>query len=90
MSDLVRVPETSVTSMSQQAMEVIEHLCEGDCLSFGTVVSWCESRRDCVHMVTCPTCGTKYHLDEDDLCALERWTDAHGDALVCGVRELSA
>lgn len=90
MSDLVRVPETSVATMSPQAMEVISHLCEGDCLTFGTVVSWCEARGDCVYLVTCPNCGAKYQLDEDDLCALERWTDAHGDALVCGVREMSA
>jgi hypothetical protein len=90
MSDLVRVPETSVTKMSDSAMEVIAHLCEGDCLTFGTVVSWCEARGDCVHTVTCPSCGTRFDLDEDDLSALERWTDAHGDALVCGVKDINA
>jgi hypothetical protein len=90
MSDLVRVPESSVARLSDSAMEVITHLCEGDCLTFGTVVSWCEARGDCVHTVTCPTCGTRYHLDEDDLNALERWTDQHGDALVCGLKDPAA
>lgn len=86
MSDLVRIPEESVQTLGSSAMEVIAHLCEGDCLTFGTVVSWCEARGDCVHVVTCPNCSTVFHLDEEDLDQLERWTEQYGDALVCGLR----
>lgn len=86
MSDLVRVPEESIQALGPNAMEVIAHLCEGDCLTFGTVVSWCETRGDCVHVVTCPNCNTVFHLDEEDLGQLERWTEQYGDALVCGLR----
>ena len=89
MADFVRVDQTTVERMSPGAAEVIAHLCEGDCLSFGSVLSWCESRGDCVHVVTCPSCGTQYKLDDDDIIALERWTDQHGDALVCGVRDVA-
>lgn len=87
MSDLVRVPETSVMSMSPTAMEVIEHLCEGDCRTYGSVLQWCETRGDCVYAVVCPGCTTQFLLDEEDVAALERWTTTHGDALVCGLKD---
>ncbi len=89
MSDFVRVDQSTVENLTPAAAEVIAHLCEGDCLTYGSVLSWCESRNDCVHLVTCPSCGARYRLDEDDLCALERWTDQHGDALVCGVKDIA-
>lgn len=89
MAEYGRVDANSIAKMSPGAAEVIAHLCEGDCLTFGSVISWCESRGDCVHLVTCPSCGTKYHLDDDDIDALERWTAANGDALVCGVRDVA-
>lgn len=89
MAEYGRVDTSSIARMSQGATEVIAHLCEGDCLTYGSVISWCESRGDCVHLVTCPSCGTQYHLDDEDIEALERWTSAHGDALVCGIRDVA-
>lgn len=87
MSDIVRVPESSLTSMSEGALEVIRHLCESDCRGFGSVLQWCETRGDCTYAVTCPECSTQFVIDEDELGAIERWTDAHGHNLVCGLRE---
>lgn len=89
MAEYGRVDVASIEKMNPGAAEVIAHLCEGDCLTFGTVVSWCESRNDCVHEVTCPSCGTTFHLDDEDIIAIERWTEANGDALVCGVRNVA-
>lgn len=89
MADFVRVDLTSVARMSEGAAEVIAHLCEGDCWTYGSVMSWCETRGDCVHVVTCPSCTTEYHLDDVDIAAIERWTDQHGSNLVCGVRDVA-
>jgi hypothetical protein len=87
MADFVRVDQTTVSKMSEGAAEVIAHLCESDCKTYGSVMSWCETRGDCVHVVTCPACSRKFQLDDEDICALERWTDQHGATLWCGVRE---
>ena len=89
MADFTRIPAESVVHLSDGAADVLAHLCEGDCRAYGNVLSWCETRGDCVHEVTCPTCGTRYILDDDDIEALERWTDQHGNALVCGVRDVA-
>ena len=89
MADFVRVDETTVAKMSDGAAEVLAHLCEGECQTYGSVLSWCETRGDCVHVVTCPSCSTTFQLDDEDLDALERWTDQNGDALVCGVKEVA-
>lgn len=89
MADFFRVDQTTVTRMSDGAAEVLAHLCEGDCQTFGSVLSWCETRGDCVHVVTCPSCGTTFQLDDDDISALERWTDQNGEALVCGVKDVA-
>lgn len=89
MADFVRVDETTVAKMSDGAAEVLAHLCEGECMTYGSVLSWCETRGDCVHVVTCPSCSTTFQLDDEDLDALERWTDQNGDALVCGVKEVA-
>lgn len=89
MADFARINQSTVAHLSEGAAEVIAHLCEGDCLTFGSVISWCETRGDCVHEVTCPSCGTRFQLDDDDIAALERWTAANGDALVCGVRDVA-
>lgn len=89
MADFIRVDQSTVTKLSDGAADVIAHLCEGDCLTYGTVVSWCEGRNDCVHQVSCPKCGTKFQLDDDDIDQLERWTEQHGNALVCGVRDIA-
>ncbi len=89
MADFVRVDQATVARMSEGAAEVIAHLCEGDCQTYGSVMSWCETRGDCVHVVTCPSCKTEYYLDDADIAALERWTDQHGSSLVCGVQEVA-
>lgn len=89
MADFVRVDQATVAKFSEGAAEVLAHLCEGDCQTYGSVLSWCETRGDCVHVVTCPSCGTEYHLDDQDISALERWTDQNGSALVCGVRDVA-
>src|SRR5688572_4162560 len=59
MADFVRVDQTTVARMSEGAAEVLAHLCEGECQTYGSVLSWCETRGDCVHVVTCPNCGTE-------------------------------
>lgn len=89
MADFVRVDQASVSRMSDGAAEVLAHLCEGDCQTFGSVLSWCETRGDCVHVVTCPSCGTQFQLDDQDIVALERWTEQHGSSLVCGVKDVA-
>lgn len=86
MSDVVRVPEETLTSMTGSAAEVIHHLCEGDCHGFGDVLQWCETRGDCTYAIVCPGCATQFVLDEDDVDALERWSNAYGSQHVCGVR----
>ena len=87
MSDIFRIPETSLTTLSPAAMEVIQHLCEGECRTFADVLQWCETRGDCVYAVQCPGCSSQFLLDEDDLIALERWSAANGSTLSCGLRE---
>ena len=89
MADFKRVDEGTIVNLSDGAAEVLAHLCEGECQTYGSVLSWCETRGDCVHEVTCPSCGTKFVLDDDDIAALERWTDEHGNALVCGVKDVA-
>jgi hypothetical protein len=87
MSDISRIPETSLAKLSAGAMEVIRHLCEGECHTFASVLQWCETRGDCVYAVQCPGCTTQFILDEDDLIAIERWSAANGSSFSCGIRE---
>lgn len=89
MADFLRVDQTSVAKMSEGAAEVLAHLCEGDCQAYGSVLSWCETRGDCVHVVTCPSCSATFQLNDEDIDALERWTAQNGDALVCGVKDIA-
>ena len=89
MADFVRVDQTSIAKMSEGAAEVLAHLCEGECQTYGSVLSWWETRGDCVHVVTCPSSSTTFHLDDDDISALERWTEEHGSNLVCGVKDVA-
>jgi hypothetical protein len=65
---------------------IVQHLCEGACHAFGSVLQWCETRGDCVYAVTCPSCAKQFVVEEQELVELERWTDANGHALICGVR----
>lgn len=66
-------------------VEVIAHLCEGECHAFGDLVEWCESRGDCTVAVVCPSCTRQWVIDEAELDALRRWTAANGAHLGCGV-----
>jgi hypothetical protein len=79
------VPATEI--LSPTVREVIRHLCGGDpgCRAFGFVVEWCETRGDCAYAVVCPGCSLQFLVDEEELAELRRWTDAEGNALVCGV-----
>lgn len=87
MSNISRIPETSLDALSAGAMEVIRHLCESECHTFADVLQWCETRGDCVYAVTCPGCASQFLLEEDDLSAIERWSAANGSTLACGIRE---
>jgi hypothetical protein len=89
MSNISRIPETSLSSLSPGALEIIRHLCEGECRTFADVLQWCETRGDCVYAVQCPGCTTQFIVDEDDLAAIERWSAANGNTLSCGIRELA-
>lgn len=68
--------------------EILIHLCAGEerCRAYGIVAQWCEARGDCTYAVVCPGCDRQFVVDEDELAELQRWTDAEGNALVCGVR----
>ncbi|HEV2066666.1 MAG TPA: MJ0042-type zinc finger domain-containing protein [Thermomicrobiales bacterium] len=81
-----RGPVTGVEILSPTVREIIRHLCESPCHTYGAVLQWCEARGDCTYAVQCPSCTTQFLVDEAELEELERWTDAEGHALVCGVR----
>lgn len=80
------MPALEVSSLRPVVHEIIRHLCEGNCHAFGSVLRWCETRGDCTYAIVCPQCSSQFLVDEDDLIELERWTDANGNALVCGIR----
>jgi hypothetical protein len=87
MRDSGRIPDTSLANLSTAAQEIVRHLCESDCRSFGSVTEWCETRGDCTYAVQCPGCSSQFVIDEEDLVALEAWTRLHGQTLVCGIRD---
>lgn len=80
--------ELDLEELSPVVGEIIAHLCAGDaaCRDFGFVLEWCEARGDCCFAVVCPGCARQFVVDDDELAELRRWTDAEGNALVCGVR----
>ena len=86
MSHPVPQPSISTNTLNPAVADIVRHLCEGDCHAFGSVLQWCETRGDCVYAVVCPGCQQQFLIEEDDLAALERWTAANGNALVCGVQ----
>ncbi len=47
---------------ARQVEQVLAHLCSKGL--FGDVRQWCESRDDCVYVVTCPDCGGRFVLGE--------------------------
>src|SRR5919205_4386713 len=46
------------------AGRVLDHLCGKGI--YGDVTEWCEMRRDCVFVVTCPDCNQQFTLDEHE------------------------
>ena len=83
-------PERSVASetlapFSPAVQQIINHLCHGECHTFGAVIEWCETRGDCQSAVACPACSKQFLVDDDELAELRRWTDAEGHVLACGV-----
>lgn len=60
---------------------VIEHLCSKGL--YGDIAEMCESRGDCVFVVTCPDCKTMFTLDDDDYDALIQWSRSEHPS--CGV-----
>ena len=98
MTDLERVDTlpgngTGTEILGPMVREIIAHLCgsagadaESGCRSYGMVVEWCEARGDCAYAVVCPGCSVQFLVDEEELAELRRWTDAEGNALVCGVQ----
>lgn len=71
--------------LSPAVRDIILHLCQGSCHTYGLVVEMCETRGDCVSVVHCPGCSARFLVDEDELAELQRWTDEEGRALVCGI-----
>ncbi|MBX6754231.1 MAG: hypothetical protein IRY86_08360 [Thermorudis peleae] len=47
---------------------ILAHLCAKGV--YGDVTEWCETRADCVFVVTCPDCGQAFTLTEDELALL--------------------
>ena len=47
------------------AREVLAHLCSPGCHGFGEAIEMCETRGDCVIVITCPNCRKSYTLDDD-------------------------
>ena len=89
MTDLARLDALAGAEiLSPTVREIIRHLCAGDepCRAYGLVVEWCETRGDCCYGVVCPGCSQQFVVDDEELAELRRWTDAEGNALVCGVR----
>lgn len=85
MSEHNTILSTNLQSLSASVQAIVQHLCEGDCHTFGSVLQWCETRGDCVYAVRCPGCAVQFIVDDDELDELERWTEVNGSALVCGV-----
>jgi hypothetical protein len=77
------------TLTDAQAREIVEHLCAEACRGVGQTVELCEGRGDCVIVVTCGGCGKLYTLDEEQYEALVAWSEAHGQALACGIARLT-
>jgi hypothetical protein len=78
------------TITDAEAREIIAHLCGESCHGVGQAVELCESRGDCVIVVTCGGCGKIYTLDDDQYDALVAWSHAHGETLACGIMPLAS
>ena len=81
MSNISRIPETSLDTLSAGAMEVIRHLCESECHTFADVLQWCETRGDCVyavqrHFVDCVLNDRPFESTIDDYLKSVRLVEA--------------
>ena len=65
---------------------ILSHLCGKGI--YGDVTEWCEMRRDCVYVVTCPDCNDTFTLGEDEYEALVQRSQEVG--LSGGIRPLPA
>ena len=63
---------------------VIEHLCSKGL--FGDIAELCETRGDCVFVVTCTDCKATFTLDDDDYDALVHWSKSSEQS--CGITSL--
>lgn len=85
MEQVNRTARTAPPNAPDIFVEVITHLCEGECHTFGDLIEWCESRGDCTVTVVCPSCSHQWVIDDDELDALRDWTAANGFHLGCGI-----
>ena len=87
MNDQGHTVLTNVDTLGPAVREIIAHLCESDCHTFGSVLQWCETRGrgECAYAVVCPGCARQFLIEEDDLAELERWSEANGHTMVCGI-----
>lgn len=69
------------TFASPAVDRVRDHLCSKGL--FGDVAELCETRGDCVFVVTCPDCKMSFALDEDEYEDLLRWSRSSQQA--CGI-----
>ena len=70
------------------ARDVVAHLCNEPCHGVGQTVEMCESRGDCVIVVTCDCCGKTFTLDDDQYDLLVAWSESQGATLACGIAPL--
>ena len=73
---------------TDRAREVLEHLCGKTCHGFAEAVELCETRGDCVYVVTCPDCGQQFTLSDEEFERLELYSAHTSDALACGILPL--
>lgn len=82
------MPELREALPDALARDVIAHLCSEECHGVGETVELCESRGDCVIVVTCGCCNKTFTLDDDQYDLLVAWTTTHGAELACGIAPL--
>lgn len=86
MTDSGIIASTPILPSNPALGPILQHLCASECHTFGSVLEWCETRGDCVYAVVCPECRQQFLIEEHELADLERWTEANGTTLVCGVQ----
>lgn len=84
-SGTINIDQYVDTPLSPLVREILQHLCEGENPSYGSIVEWCETRGDCAQAVVCPNCGAQYLLDDEEMSELRRVSTRTTDTLSCGV-----